>query len=110
MVSSSGSRHCSLLRASIYEGPPSGAADQYRGGEGDGVLTMESVQETKEEKSSDEVLLTEALKEDSEIVPTEALKEESQVDVKTLAFEFLDNLNIKVCSTLCYLIYAFLWL
>lgn len=73
-----------LLRASISEGSSSGA-DQYFGEERDSVLVMEDIPATEENVYN-------------EVIPTEAPIEDSQVEEQTVAFEFLDNLNIKFDS------------
>ena len=94
MFSSSGSLYFNnpLLRASISEGSSSGA-DQYIGEERDSVLVMEDIPATEENVYN-------------EVIPTEAPIEDSQVEEQTVAFEFLDNLNIKVYFTISYLIYT----
>lgn len=94
LFSSSGSLYFNnpLLRASISEGSSSGA-DQYFGEERDSVLVMEDIPATEENVYN-------------EVIPTEAPIEDSQVEEQTVAFEFLDNLNIKVYFTISYLIYT----
>lgn len=94
LFSSSGSLYFNnpLLRASISEGSSSGA-DQYIGEERDSVLVMEDIPATEENVYN-------------EVIPTEAPIEDSQEEEQTVAFEFLDNLNIKVYFTISYLIYT----
>ncbi|XP_010646326.2 protein CURVATURE THYLAKOID 1D, chloroplastic isoform X1 [Vitis vinifera] len=82
-----------LLRASISEGSSSGA-DQYFGEERDSVLVMEDIPATEENVYN-------------EVIPTEAPIEDSQVEEQTVAFEFLDNLNIKFDSEDPYSIFLY---
>ncbi|KAL6338983.1 hypothetical protein AAG906_024134 [Vitis piasezkii] len=82
-----------LLRASISEGSSSGA-DQYIGEERDSVLVMEDIPATEENVYN-------------EVIPTEAPIEDSQVEEQTVAFEFLDNLNIKFDSEDPYSIFLY---